>query len=266
MIGTLLQINGQTVPNIKSYKVGNNNDILRAQITQGSRIGADFHWKYHGPYAGLGFDLGIWRGFKFFMDAGVVFADAPKVTESNIHDKDFVLKGRYEMSGVDYSNSDTEMIEILHGAQKPDVENIVHDTVAVAAHDILTQKATEYSGVISTIPGFSTYASPELISQMGTDIINFLEESGTEPTSETAPWIKELWEAHGTKEIGATIKDIKKEWEKESGKATSGIQKDIDKAWDDYEKNKKDAIEDINDFLKDYGIVPMVKIGFMYRF
>ena len=24
MIGTLLQINGQTVPNIKSYKVGNN--------------------------------------------------------------------------------------------------------------------------------------------------------------------------------------------------------------------------------------------------
>lgn len=41
--------------------------------------GGDVHgkakakWDFHGPYAGTGFDIGIFRGFKLFMDAGVVF-------------------------------------------------------------------------------------------------------------------------------------------------------------------------------------------------
>ena len=33
------------------------------------------NWKYSGPYLGTGFDLGIFRGFKLYLDAGVVFAD-----------------------------------------------------------------------------------------------------------------------------------------------------------------------------------------------
>lgn len=36
---------------------------------------AQVNWKYSGPYVGTGFDLGIFRGFKLFLDAGVVFAD-----------------------------------------------------------------------------------------------------------------------------------------------------------------------------------------------
>ena len=32
-------------------------------------------WKYRGPYLGGGFDLGIFRGFKLYFDAGVVFTD-----------------------------------------------------------------------------------------------------------------------------------------------------------------------------------------------
>lgn len=41
--------------------------------------GGDVHgtakakWDFHGPYAGTGFDIGIFRGFKLFLDAGVVF-------------------------------------------------------------------------------------------------------------------------------------------------------------------------------------------------
>lgn len=35
---------------------------------------ADVNWKYSGPYLGTGFDLGLFWGFKIFMDAGVVFA------------------------------------------------------------------------------------------------------------------------------------------------------------------------------------------------
>lgn len=36
---------------------------------------ASVNWKYSGPYLGTGFDLGIFRGFKLFLDAGVVFTD-----------------------------------------------------------------------------------------------------------------------------------------------------------------------------------------------
>ena len=32
-------------------------------------------WKYSGPYLGTGFDLGLFYGFKIYMDAGVVFTD-----------------------------------------------------------------------------------------------------------------------------------------------------------------------------------------------
>ena len=32
-------------------------------------------WKYSGPYLGTGFDLGIFAGFKMFVDAGVVVAN-----------------------------------------------------------------------------------------------------------------------------------------------------------------------------------------------
>ena len=39
------------------------------------------NWKYSGPYLGTGFDLGIFAGFKMFVDAGLVFADkTPDVT------------------------------------------------------------------------------------------------------------------------------------------------------------------------------------------
>ena len=35
---------------------------------------AKANWKYSGPYLGAGFDLGLFWGFKIYMDAGVVFA------------------------------------------------------------------------------------------------------------------------------------------------------------------------------------------------
>ena len=43
-------------------------------------------------------------------------------------------------------------------------------------------------------------------------------------------------------------------------------QKDIDDAWADYNDEKEKTIKDVNDFLDDYGMIPMIKIGFMYRF
>lgn len=36
---------------------------------------SNVNWKYSGPYLGTGFDLGIFCGFKLYLDAGVVFTD-----------------------------------------------------------------------------------------------------------------------------------------------------------------------------------------------
>ena len=46
---------------------------------------AKFNWKYRGPYLGTGFDLGLFLGFKIYMDAGVVFADrTAKIDQAKI--------------------------------------------------------------------------------------------------------------------------------------------------------------------------------------
>ena len=36
---------------------------------------ANAEWNYRGPYLGAGFDLGLFAGFKIYMDAGVVFTN-----------------------------------------------------------------------------------------------------------------------------------------------------------------------------------------------
>ena len=41
-------------------------------------------WKYNGPYLGTGFDLGLFWGFKIYMDAGVVFTDNTAKFDLNI--------------------------------------------------------------------------------------------------------------------------------------------------------------------------------------
>ncbi len=56
------------------------NDYFYSYVDNQMRGRALASWKYNGPYLGTGFDLGIFKGFKLFMDAGVVFTGkAPKV-------------------------------------------------------------------------------------------------------------------------------------------------------------------------------------------
>lgn len=43
-------------------------------------------WDYSGPYAGLGFDLGLFSGLKIYFDAGVVFTDSAAKLNLEIND------------------------------------------------------------------------------------------------------------------------------------------------------------------------------------
>ena len=45
---------------------------------------ANLDWKYKGPYLGAGFDLGIFAGFKMYLDAGVVFTDKSASIDLNV--------------------------------------------------------------------------------------------------------------------------------------------------------------------------------------
>ena len=57
---------------------------------------ASADWKYNGPYAGAGFDLGLFWGFKIYFDAGVVFTGNTakfdlNVPIDNLYDSNNVL-------------------------------------------------------------------------------------------------------------------------------------------------------------------------------
>jgi len=247
------------------YSVGNVGDILHAQIAAGSRIGVKYHWNYSGPYAGLGFDLGIWRGFKFYMDAGVVFSQAPKFKAKNIDDKHFVLNGRYEINGIDYSNN-TNMVTIMNGASvKPQADVIISDTIGQSAKDILMDQASTYSTVISDVLAHAGVANMADVdaSVLANDVMEYLNAGAGDPH---AAWIDTLIADNGGSDLEDTIADVKQNWNQISGTATTTVQQDIDELWDDYQESKHDTIDDINKILKDIGVVPMVKIGFMYRF
>ena len=53
---------------------------------------ATLDWKYNGPYLGTGFDLGLFFGFKIYLDAGVVFANKSAKIDLNVPFEDLNLQ------------------------------------------------------------------------------------------------------------------------------------------------------------------------------
>lgn len=75
---------------------------------------AKVDWKYSGPYLGTGFDLGLFRGFKFYMDAGVVFTD-----NTAKFDLDVPYAGLQDEFGIDIDpNSTNPTIQAAYAAFK----------------------------------------------------------------------------------------------------------------------------------------------------
>lgn len=68
-------------------------------------------WKYSGPYLGTGFDLGLFAGFKIYMDAGVVFTS--KTAQLNL-DVPFAGLEYYDTAASTWKpvNSSAEQAEV----------------------------------------------------------------------------------------------------------------------------------------------------------
>lgn len=68
----------------KEFQLG---DIWYRYTGAGNAKGlATAKWDFSGPYAGLGFDLGLFSGLKIFFDAGVVFTDTAAKLNLEIND------------------------------------------------------------------------------------------------------------------------------------------------------------------------------------
>ena len=95
------------------FELGGNKYYYEGNVMHGK---AKLDWKYKGPYLGTGFDLGIYAGFKMYLDAGVVFVD-----KNATIDLDVPLDGLKNVaSGTDVIQSelDKAKAKALDDAQK----------------------------------------------------------------------------------------------------------------------------------------------------
>lgn len=220
------------------YELDSEAGSMFFRVKSGSKASAKFNWKYNGPYAGVGFDLGVFRGFKFYMDAGVVFAKAPKVSrEQNV-----THPTAQACLGI-ASDQDCNTYRTLLDASgnKPDVTQIVPQIAA----DMIVKQKGNYSDLNTALNGHT-------LAQIEKDLANFFN-GGTD-----VAWIDNFISAHSDSEIAKSITELRDTWDTD----IMDLQNDINDAWADYD----DAIIDINDSLKDFRFMPMIKIGVMYRF
>lgn len=115
MVGKLdldANIHGKTAGNRIEFELGDDKFFYNGTEMIAT---AKVDWKYKGPYAGTGFDLGIFRGFKLYFDAGVVFTgEAAKI------DLDVPLTNLEHANGtaVTQSELDTAKTKALADARK----------------------------------------------------------------------------------------------------------------------------------------------------
>jgi hypothetical protein len=229
------------------------NDELRFRIRNGSKFGTTINWKYNGPYVGLGFDLGLLWGAKIYMDAGAVYTKPLKVSnKSLIDDKNIYVDSCFRIG----ASGACEWTQLFAGMTTPNVDQIVQGVLS----GVIDAKIQTYlTGDQLIIPGAGTYTlTTDQQATIGQDITYWLL-NGT--NANTPAWITQLTETNA--DIANTMNQIRTEVVDD---AHSDIQSKIDEIWGDYEQQKLDAVNDINDSVKDFRIMPMIKLGFMYRF
>ena len=94
---------------------------------------ANAKWDFSGPYIGTGFDIGLFRGFKIFMDAGVVFTSKAAQLGLDIP-YDNVAALRYSNDGGSSWQSMT--IPAEYAGVVAQLQNDIDDTISEAQEEI----------------------------------------------------------------------------------------------------------------------------------
>lgn len=83
-------------------------------------------WKYSGPYLGTGFDLGLFAGFKIYMDAGVVFTS--KTAQLNLD---------VPFAGLEYYDTATSTWKpVSSSAEQAEVDRVKAEALADAQSEL----------------------------------------------------------------------------------------------------------------------------------
>ncbi|MCL2538112.1 MAG: hypothetical protein FWF34_01225 [Alphaproteobacteria bacterium] len=216
-----------------AVNVINNLDVI-ARLKADTTARASVHWKYHGPYAGLGFDLGIFRGLKFYLDAGVVFANAPKIRDTDLYIPESNIQGCISIAG---QCSPWTSINIRNPGAAAD--QVLTGLVVGLKSGNHIFGGVDYSAIIGQIPddilvssGISNWLTGGPRPTFVDDLINF------------APGV-------GVGEVVAELENLR-----------TGLQE----LTDHYVNGRRDAVREVNEKLSDIRFVPMLRVGFMYRF
>lgn len=226
------------------YNAGNNTQVA-AKLKGGSKIGGKMNWKYSGPYAGIGFDLGFFWGIKLYMDAGVVFAKAPQMRDNGLYIPERSINACIRNNGVcdEWISID---IRDPNGSRDKLLAQVVENLTSNPVYG-----GDDFTGALNNIPNIPDDILNSITGWLG---------SGN-PSANRPQWVDDLLAANGgSTDLADIISDI------ESAASGNNADFDLQGLTNDYLKARRDSVNDINDGLKELKFVPMIRLGFMKRF
>jgi hypothetical protein len=188
--------------------------------------------------------MGIWRGFKFYTDFGVVFANAPRMHYTDVWLPDDAAQACLvdpSGSGILCAPEDWVTFDINNPNQsRNDILSAAlwgAGTAGFGGVDVLAFLPAEYANQNQVRHAVNCFFNPA-----GCALGDY-------------QWIENMVAANGGSDLVDIINEMR-----------TGGDFDLQFIADDYTQLRQDAADDVNDFLKDLKFVPMIRLGFMYRF
>ena len=227
------------------------------KIPKNTKVATNLKWRYSGPYMGIGFDLGFMLGVKFYMDMGIVYSAPPTVSRGDAK-LPTVLACYNSGSGC---NADWIKFD-LNSSTAPDVSDLTAQ--------VLGQVIKGNVDVLS--PATQAALAVELgdihngdYNQLGADIIYWLGDKSLGADNNAPEWLKTLLsDSIGDTAAKDALNAIKDQWGSSGSGFNEDLQQKINDAW-----IKDTDLTKINDAIRDFqfsNFMPIIKLGFMYRF
>lgn len=113
--GTFSELDGGTY----EFELAGNQYRYMGNAVRGT---AEFDWDYRGPYVGTGFDVGLFSGFKIYLDAGVVFTN--RAAELNL---DIPTDNLQQFNGTDWIAVDVSQLDMVIDKTLADAQSELDD-------------------------------------------------------------------------------------------------------------------------------------------
>ena len=211
---------------------------IRARLQSGARATGRLTWNYTGPYGGVGWDIGVWRGFKIFIDAGVIFTNAPK-----LHDRDVMIPEDKIQLCYAIGNG------AFCGWTNIDINDITGTTAGMLSglmDGILAAPGGNFNGINvallqTAMAGLDTQT---IAAGLAAWVVG-----GTPPS----------WYQNVPPQIDAIVRNA-------IAHVNDVYLSDVQNVINEYHRGRAGTIQDINKTLADFPFYPIVRIGVMYRF